>query len=46
MKKAILIMLTACLVCACGQKGPLVPPETLFSEIALPGKTETLLSQF
>ncbi|MGA1740944.1 MAG: LPS translocon maturation chaperone LptM [Pseudohongiellaceae bacterium] len=28
MKKETLILLTACLICACGQKGPLVPPET------------------
>ncbi len=46
MKKAILMLLTTCLVCACGQKGPLVPPETMISEIIMPEITEILSSQF
>jgi predicted small lipoprotein YifL len=50
MKKAIFILLTTCLVCACGQKGPLVPPETvaeiLVTEVVLSEMTESISSHF
>ncbi|MFL2840257.1 MAG: lipoprotein [Pseudohongiellaceae bacterium] len=46
MKKVILILFITCLVCACGQKGPLVPPETIISEMIRPGIQETLSSHF
>jgi predicted small lipoprotein YifL len=44
MKKAILIVLTACLICACGQKGPLVPPEVMLLEANMPGITDIFSS--
>ena len=50
MEKAIFILLTTCLVFACGQKGPLVPPETvtetLFTEVALSEITHSISSHF
>ena len=50
MKKAIFILLTTSLICACGQKGPLVPPETvaeiLFTEEVLSEITESIASHF
>jgi len=44
MKKAILMLLIACFICACGQKGPLIPPEPMISEGTMPGITEILSS--